>query len=141
MRYQLRYIRICSLGLSLRLAEENISGWVGKIRKPALCDGFPSAAAVVHHGGAGTTAAVAASGTPRVVVPQMFDQYCRAAQVERLGIGVAHASRQPTVESLTAAVARVLSPRVWFTARTIGPQIDTDGAARAARRVLGAERV
>lgn len=35
---------------------------------------FPRLAAIVHHGGAGTTAAAALSGTPQVIVPQMYDQ-------------------------------------------------------------------
>ncbi|UGT42768.1 glycosyltransferase [Nocardia yamanashiensis] len=111
---------------------------VGEVNHRAL---FPRTAAVVHHGGAGTTAAVAASGTPQVVVPQMFDQYYWAAQVERLGVGVAHAPGQPSAESLTAALSRALTPQIGSAARTLGPRIRIDGAARAAHEVLATERV
>lgn len=46
---------------------------------------FGRAAVVVHHGGAGTSHAVAAAGTPSVVVPHIGDQAFWADRLHRLG--------------------------------------------------------
>ncbi|WP_067690739.1 glycosyltransferase [Nocardia jejuensis] len=107
---------------------------VGEVNHRAL---FPRVAAAVHHGGAGTTATVASAGAPQVVVPQRFDQFYWAQRVEDLGIGVAHAAgQQPTTDSLTDALRRVLTPEIGDRARSIAPTVRADGAVQAAKRVV-----
>ncbi|MEN3539674.1 glycosyltransferase [Microbispora sp. ZYX-F-249] len=97
---------------------------------------FPRVAAVVHHGGAGTTTAAALAGTPQVVVPQHYDQHYWARRVGDLGIGTAHAPAEPTAESLTAALRRVLHPDVAARAAAVAGEVRTDGAEVAARRLV-----
>lgn len=97
---------------------------------------FPRVAAVVHHGGAGTTAAAARSGTPQVIVPQMYDQPYWATRVVDLGIGAAHPRGAPALDALTTALRSALAPEVATHARAIGAQVRTDGAARAAERLV-----
>ncbi|MFG3002254.1 glycosyltransferase [Streptomyces sp. NPDC048340] len=107
---------------------------IGEVNQQAL---FPRVAAVVHHGGAGTTTAAAASGTPQVVVPQMFDQFYFARRVEQLGIGSAHPAGEPTPDSLLTALRHALDSEVADTARTVAGEVRTDGASTAARRLIG----
>ncbi|MCX4091853.1 glycosyltransferase [Nocardia sp. alder85J] len=102
---------------------------IGEVNQQAL---FTRVAAVLHHGGAGTTTTAARAGAPQVVVPHTYDQPYWAQRVQDLGIGVAHPA-EPTVESLTAALAHALSPTITARARTLAPQIHTDGAEIAAR--------
>jgi vancomycin aglycone glucosyltransferase len=97
---------------------------------------FTRVAAVVHHGGAGTTTAAARAGAPQVVVPQQYDQHYFARRVHALGLGTAHAPGTPTVDSLTSALERTLRPEVTVRARAAAPTMRTDGARRAADRVL-----
>jgi vancomycin aglycone glucosyltransferase len=97
---------------------------------------FTRVAAVVHHGGAGTTTVAALAGAKQVVMPQMYDQHYWAQQVERLGIGSAHASGTPTTESLTDALARALKPDMAVRARAIATAIRRDGAQAAAHRLM-----
>jgi vancomycin aglycone glucosyltransferase len=78
---------------------------IGEVNQQAL---FPRVAAIVHHGGAGTTTAAALAGSPQVIIPQIYDQHYFAERVQDLGIGTAHAPGTPTVDSLTAALARTL---------------------------------
>ncbi|MCD9194770.1 glycosyltransferase [Streptomyces albireticuli] len=106
---------------------------IGEVNQQAL---FPRVAAVVHHGGAGTTTAATMSGTPQVVVPQHFDQFHFAERVERLGIG-ARLSGEPTAGSLTNALREALGTDVIDAARAVGGRVRTDGAAVAARRLVG----
>jgi vancomycin aglycone glucosyltransferase len=87
---------------------------------------FPRVAAVVHHGGAGTTTTAARAGVPQVVVPHHYDQAYFARRVQELGIGVAHAGPEPTVESLTAAVEQALP--LGDAARAFAAGMPTDGA-------------
>ncbi|MFI9449929.1 glycosyltransferase [Amycolatopsis sp. NPDC052450] len=103
---------------------------VGEVNQQAL---FRRAAAVVHHGGAGTTTTAALSGTPQVVVPRIADQPYWAERVAELGIGVAHQDPAPTVESLSAALAAVLSPGTGARAKAVADTIRTDGATVAAK--------
>ncbi|MCC3773036.1 glycosyltransferase, partial [Streptomyces sp. UNOC14_S4] len=105
---------------------------VGEVNQQAL---FPRVAAVVHHGGAGTTTAAAASGTPQVVVPQMFDQFYFARRVGQLGIGGAHMSSAPTGDSLHAALRHTLGSDVADRARAVAGDVRTDGALTAALRL------
>ncbi|ANZ38654.1 hypothetical protein BBK82_23920 [Lentzea guizhouensis] len=88
---------------------------------------FRRVAAVIHHGGAGTTTTAAAAGVPQLVLPHMYDQYYWAAQVERLDIG---RSGPPTPDTLAETLT--LSPQ----ATKISPHIRTDGAHRAATRLM-----
>jgi vancomycin aglycone glucosyltransferase len=94
---------------------------------------FTRVAAVVHHGGAGTTTLAALSGAPQVVVPHVYDQHYWARRMHDLGIGTAHASATPTVESLTTALERTLQPEVALRARSIATEVRRDGALVAAR--------
>lgn len=106
---------------------------VGEVNHQAL---FKRVAAIVHHGGAGTTHAATRGGAPQVVIPQHYDQYYWAARVEQLGIGVAHASPNPTTESLTGALESILQPDTVAHTQTIASTVRTDGTFIAARRLL-----
>ncbi len=98
---------------------------------------FKRVAAVVHHGGAGTTTVAAQAGAPQVVVPQMYDQHYWSKRVHELGIGIAHAPGAPTRESLTDALGCCVQPHVGVRARAVAASMRTDGAAIAARRLIG----
>ncbi|MUN37946.1 glycosyltransferase [Actinomadura sp. NEAU-AAG5] len=102
---------------------------VGEVNQQAL---FPRVAAVVHHGGAGTTGTAARAGAPQVVVPQIADQPSWAARVAELGIGAAHEGREPTVESLSAALALALAPETRERAGAVAAASRTDGTTMAA---------
>jgi vancomycin aglycone glucosyltransferase len=106
---------------------------IGEINQQAL---FPRVAAVVHHGGAGTTTAAARAGTPQLIVPQIGDQPYWARRVAELGIGVAHEGPTPTVESLSAALEKALSPAIRERATAVAGTIRTDGATVAAKLLL-----
>ena len=105
---------------------------VGEVNQQAL---FGQVAAVVHHGGAGTTTTATRAGAPQVVVPHIADQSYWAARVTELGIGVQESSR-PTVESLSAALAGVLTPETRERARAVAGTIRGDGATVAAKLLL-----
>ncbi|MEV7556023.1 glycosyltransferase [Amycolatopsis sp. NPDC089917] len=106
---------------------------VGEVNQQAL---FPRVAAVVHHGGAGTTTTASRAGAPQVVVPRIADQPYWASRVAELGIGVAHQDPVPTVESLSAALATVLSPETQARAKAVADTIRTDGATVAAKLLV-----
>ncbi len=108
---------------------------IGEVNQQAL---FPRVAAVVHHGGAGTTTTAARAGAPQVVIPQIVDQPYWAGRVADLGIGVAHDDPTPTVHSLAEALRLVLTPETRNRAIAVAGTIRTDGAATAARTLLGA---
>jgi vancomycin aglycone glucosyltransferase len=107
---------------------------IGEVNLRAL---FRRVAAVVHHGGAGTTTLAAQAGAPQVVVPQMYDQHYWAKRVHQLGIGTAHAPGAPSAGSLTEALSHTLQPDVAARARAVAAAVRTDGAAIAARRLIG----
>ncbi|MFG2911875.1 glycosyltransferase [Kitasatospora sp. NPDC048298] len=120
-----------------RLAEVDGAGdcfAVGEVNQQAL---FPKVAAVVHHGGAGTTTTAARAGVPQVLVPQMVDQPYWASRVAALGIGAAHDGPTPTTESLAAALRHALAPATRERAAALAAGIRTDGAAAAAKLLLG----
>jgi vancomycin aglycone glucosyltransferase len=100
---------------------------------------FTRVAAIVHHGGAGTTTLAAHGGAPQVVVPQIYDQHYWARRIGELGIGVAHASGMPTVESLTTALEQALRPDIASRARSIATGIRRDGARAAAARLIAGQ--
>ena len=107
---------------------------IGEVNQQAL---FPRVAAVVHHGGAGTTTAAARAGAPQVVIPQHYDQHYFAQRVEVLGIGKMHATRAPTTDSLTSALAETFAAEVAEHARSVASRMRGDGAEIAARRLIG----
>lgn len=106
---------------------------VGEVNQQSL---FRRVTAVVHHGGAGTTTTASRAGAPQVVVPQIADQPYWAEQVARLGIGIAHDGRTPTVESLSEALGSALSPQTRTRAEAVATRIRTDGADVAAKLLL-----
>ncbi|WP_026424057.1 glycosyltransferase [Actinokineospora inagensis] len=106
---------------------------VGEVNQQAL---FRRVAAVVHHGGAGTTTTSARAGVPQVIVPQIADQPYWAARVAELGAGVAHDGRTPTLESLSAALATVLTPETRACAESVATQVRGDGATVAAKLLI-----
>jgi vancomycin aglycone glucosyltransferase len=108
---------------------------VGEVNQQAL---FGRVAAVVHHGGAGTTTTVALAGAPQVVVPQGADQLYWAGRVADLGIGTAHVGPIPTIDSLSAALQRTLTPETRARASAVAGTIRTDGATVAARLLVDA---
>jgi len=108
---------------------------IGEVNHQAL---FKRVAAVVHHGGAGTTHAATRGGAPQVVIPQHYDQHYWAGRVQQLGIGAAHKSATPTVDSLTSALEGALQPEVITRAQTIAGEIRTDGRLVAAQCLINA---
>jgi vancomycin aglycone glucosyltransferase len=108
---------------------------VGEVNHQVL---FPRVAAVVHAGSAGITTVATRAGVPQVVVSQMTDQPYFAGRVADLGIGVAHDGRNPTVDSLSAALATALSPGTRARAKVVAGTIRTDGASVAAQLLLDA---
>ena len=108
---------------------------VGEVNQQAL---FGRVAAVVHHGGAGTTTTATRAGAPQVVVPQWADQPYFARRVADLGVGVAYDMQAPTAESLSAALRTVLTSETRARATAVAGTIRTDGAAAAAKLLLGA---
>ncbi|WJV47119.1 glycosyltransferase [Streptomyces flavofungini] len=98
---------------------------------------FRRVAAVVHHGGAGTTTTASRAGAPQVVVAQATDQPYWAGRVAELGIGAAHDGPTPTVASLSAALGTALAPGTGERAAAVAAAIIDDGAAVAAKLVLG----
>ncbi|WP_199314886.1 glycosyltransferase [Streptomyces cadmiisoli] len=107
---------------------------VGEVNQQAL---FARTAAVVHHGGAGTTTTAAGAGAPQVVVPQAADQPYWAGRVAALGIGAAHDGPIPAFGSLSAALTTALDPATRARATATAGRIRTDGAAVAAKLLLG----
>ena len=106
---------------------------IGEVNHQVL---FKRVAAIVHHGGAGTTHTAVRGGASQVVIPQHYDQYYWAGRVQQLGIGIAHTSTTPTVDSLTSALEGALQPDVIARAQTITDEIRIDGTLIAAQRLL-----
>ena len=106
---------------------------IGEVNHQAL---FKRVVAIVHHGGAGTTHAATRGGVPQVVIPQHYDQFYWAGRVQQLGIGNAHTTDTPTVDSLTSVLEHVLQSNVVSHARSISNEIRTDGTLVAAQRLI-----
>ncbi len=109
---------------------------IGEVNQQAL---FQRVAAVVHHGGAGTTTTAAGAGAPQVIIPQYYDQHYWAQRIHDLRIGTAHVPGTPTRDSLTSALERTLEPDVATRARSIATAVRSDGAERAARRLISGD--
>jgi len=73
-----------------------------------------------------------------VVVPQVVDQPYWAGRVADLRIGAAHDGPTPTIESLSAALRRALTPETRARATAVAGTIRTDGATVAAKLLLDA---
>lgn len=104
---------------------------------------FPHCRAVVHHGGAGTVAASVRAGVPTVVLWVSADQPVWAAQINRLGVGVAQRFSRTTPKTLRAALRTALSDRCRDRARSAAAEMTpaevsvrttADLIERAARR-------
>lgn len=113
-------------------ADDTLS--LGEVNQQAL---FRRVAAVVHHGGAGTTTAAARAGAPQVVIPQHYDQHYWAQRVERLALGVAHTTTEPTRPSLSSALTQVLDPAAFARAQEFSRHMRDGGALIAAHHLLG----
>jgi len=108
---------------------------VGEVNQQAL---FRRVAAVVHHGGAGTTTTAARAGAAQLVMPQAGgDQAYWGRRAAELGIGAETDGFAPTVESVSVALEAALGPDVQAGARAVAGWIRGDGAAVAARLLLG----
>jgi vancomycin aglycone glucosyltransferase len=70
------------------------------------------------------------------VLPQIADQPYWAGRVAALGIGAAHDGPTPTLESLSAALARALNPETRARAAAVAGMIRADGATVAAKMLL-----
>lgn len=68
----------------------------------------PACAAVVAHGGSGSTLGTVAHGVPLVLLPMGADQFDVALRCERAGAGVVVRPEDVTVETVEAALRRVL---------------------------------
>jgi vancomycin aglycone glucosyltransferase len=107
---------------------------IGEVNQQAL---FRRVAAVVHHGGAGTTTTAGRAGAPQVVVPQAGgDQDYWAGRVVELGIGASHDGPAPTVETLSTALEKALTPETRTGATAVAPWILLNGATVATNLLL-----
>lgn len=98
---------------------------------------FPRAAAVVHHGGAGTTYAAARAGTPQVIIPMFSDQFYWGWRVCALQIGRTLSLNELNVQNLSVALRAALDHVVSERCKHVSKQLVVDGAATAARQLLG----
>ena len=104
-----------------------------------VCDYVPQlamlerAAVFVTNGGIGSASEGLRHGTPLVFLPQVWDNYLMAYQVEKLGGGV-RLSAAPSAAELRAAVEKTLAdPAYRENSRRIGQSlIENGGASRAA---------
>jgi vancomycin aglycone glucosyltransferase len=92
---------------------------------------FRRVSVAAHHGGAGTTTAAALSGTPQLVMPQLYDQPYWARRVEELGAGVALAG-SPSIQEIAAAIDTAQQQQARAAAQRLAGAIRKDGAERAA---------
>ncbi len=98
---------------------------------------FPRCAAVIHHGGAGVTQTTVRAGTRAVVVPHMADQVFWAAQVERLGVGVAAPLRAEVgVESLARSLSQALALDADGALNAVGAALEREHGVREAVAVV-----
>lgn len=99
---------------------------------------FPRASVTVSHAGHGTVAASLAHGVPMVSLPNLAaDQPALAAQVERLGAGLALDGEAASPEEIVKAVRTVLTdPDYGAAARGLASTLESaPGADAAADRI------
>jgi rhamnosyltransferase subunit B len=73
---------------------------------------YPSCAVVIHHGGISTAAQALRAGVPQLVVPWVLDQFWTAAQVERIGAGVAAGiAGEDSAATLCDAIGEIVDSR------------------------------
>lgn len=97
---------------------------------------FPRLAGAVHHGGSGTVGAVGRAGIPRLLVPQLLDQFYWARCVERAGVGPASIRRRRLdATRLTAGLRRLVEDdAARERAAALGRRMrETDGVGAAVR--------
>lgn len=83
-------------------------------------------AAVVSHAGSGTVLAALAARLPQVCLPLAADQFVNAEQVGRRGAGLTISPENRDIESIRAAVKRVLDDDTFATqAAALQDEIDT----------------
>jgi UDP:flavonoid glycosyltransferase YjiC (YdhE family) len=107
-------------------------------------DVLPRCAALVCHAGSGTVLAALAHGIPLVCLPRAADQFANAANVARVGAGLALAPPAVSVESISEALRTVLDdgpPRrvAQELAQEIAAMPDTAEVASAIEAHAGAE--
>jgi len=94
---------------------------------------FPRASAIVHQGGSGTTGEALRAGRPMLVVPYGWDQPDNAYRIERLGSGLHLPRSKYTVETASAAIARLLEdPRFAARSAELASHIAREDAIGAA---------
>lgn len=98
---------------------------------------LPTCAAVVCHGGSGTLLAALAHGIPVVCLPQGADQFANAANVGRVGAGVAVSGSAADRSGLSEATAQVLrDPAPRRAAQLLAQEIaGMPGSAETARAI------
>lgn len=69
---------------------------------------LPTCAAVIHHGGAGTWCTALRSGTPQLVLPDIWDAPWKAARLAEHGAGLVEPASTLTVESVRDKLQRLL---------------------------------
>lgn len=87
---------------------------------------LPHCSAVVSHTGSGTRLASLIAGLPQLCLPQGADQFLNAEACAKSGTGIALEPREATVESIRAAVKRLLTEDAFRqAARQISADIST----------------
>jgi UDP:flavonoid glycosyltransferase YjiC (YdhE family) len=95
---------------------------------------FPACRAAVHHGGAGTTAAGLRAGVPNLVLWGGLDQPAWGASVAHLEVGIGRPFSESTLDSLSADLSAILTPRYAIRAKAVAQQmtLPSESLARAA---------
>ena len=95
---------------------------------------FPACRAVVHHGGAGTTAAGLRAAVPNLVLWGGLDQPAWGASVADLEVGIGRPFSESTLDSLSADLSAILTPRYAIRAKAVARQmtLPSESLARAA---------
>jgi vancomycin aglycone glucosyltransferase len=99
------------------------SGQVNVVREVNHAAVFPACRAAVHHGGAGTTAAGLRAGVPNLVLWGGLDQPVWAASVAHLEVGFGRPFSESTLDSLSADLSAILTPRYAIRAHTVAQQM------------------
>jgi vancomycin aglycone glucosyltransferase len=99
------------------------SGQVNVVREVNHAAVFPACRAAVHHGGAGTTAAGLRAGVPNLVLWRGLDQPVWAASVAHLEVGFGRPFSESTLDSLSADLSAILTPRYAIRAKTVAQQM------------------